>query len=187
MLKNELATVSRPRASSSEIARQWLVKFAEVCQKDFSSALASIWAEQLCDLAPDLLERCCGQLMKKWTSGFLPVPGNIRELAEQEIDAAKCEELRERAEEERCAALVNHERAIAYAEHKQRQRLLGPPCEPMPLPQPKLPPENRPVIATRERLEELARQAELIKQKYPSGNTVLKMASALAQVGESNQ
>lgn len=180
MPSNALSTISKPRASSSDVARQWLVKFAEICQREFTPALADLWAEQLRDIAPDLLERSCDQLMKKWTSGFLPAPGNIRELADQELRAAEFKEFLERQEQERRAALVNHGRAIAYAEHKQQQRLLGPPCEPIPLPQPKLPPENHPVIATRERIEELARQAEQMKAKYPPNDALLKMASALA-------
>ena len=131
MPSNALSTISKLRVSSSDVARQWLVKFAEICQREFTPALAEIWADQLRDIAPDLLERSCDRLMKKWSSGFLPVPGNIRELADQELRAAEREELQQREEQERRAALVNYERAIAYAEYKQQQRLLGPPPGPV--------------------------------------------------------
>jgi hypothetical protein len=75
---NGLSTISKPRALSSDIARQWLVKFGEMCQRDITSALAQIWVEQLRDVAPELLERACDRVAKTWTSGFLPTPGNVR-------------------------------------------------------------------------------------------------------------
>jgi len=49
-----------------------------------------------------------------------------------------------------------------------------------PLPPPKLPPENLPVIATRERLELLAKQAKQMKAKYPPNDVRMKQAEALA-------
>jgi hypothetical protein len=122
MPKIELSIVSGKQAlTSNELARQWLVKFAEVCQKDFSSALAGIWAEQLSDLDPELLNRSCDRLMKKWTSGFLPVPGNIRELAEQELRLAELQRLREQ----------NH--AELAETDCQPQRPLAPPAPESPI------------------------------------------------------
>jgi hypothetical protein len=67
-----------PDCFSGTIARQWLVKFGEICQKEVSSALFAIWDEQLRDIAPDLLDRACDKLAKTWQSGFLPTPGNVR-------------------------------------------------------------------------------------------------------------
>ena len=64
--------------SSSMIARQWLVKFGEICQKEVSSTLFAIWDEQLRDIPPELLDRACDRLAKTWQSGFLPTPGNVR-------------------------------------------------------------------------------------------------------------
>jgi hypothetical protein len=73
-----LSIISKPRASSSDVARQWLVKFAEVCQRELTPALTEIWVEQLRDIAPEILDAACDRLAKTWTSGFLPAPGNIR-------------------------------------------------------------------------------------------------------------
>ena len=78
MPNNGLSIISKPGDSSSDIARQWLVKFGEICQKEITSALAGIWAEQLGDIPADLLDRACDRLAKTWTSGFLPSPGNVR-------------------------------------------------------------------------------------------------------------
>ncbi len=78
MPNNALSTISKPQASSNDIARQYLVRFAEVCQREFTPSLAEIWSEQLRDLAPDLLQAACDRLMKTWTSGFLPTPGAVR-------------------------------------------------------------------------------------------------------------
>lgn len=78
MQTNALSPTCERPASSSEVARQWLVKFAEICQKPITPALAGIWAEQLSDIAPALLNCACDRLAKTWTSGFLPTPGNVR-------------------------------------------------------------------------------------------------------------
>lgn len=83
MPNRALSTTSKPLASSGEIARQWLVKFSEICQKDLSQALVQIWMEQLRDIAPDLLNQACDRLAKTWTSGFLPTPGNVRAQIDQ--------------------------------------------------------------------------------------------------------
>ena len=96
MPKSEIAIISARRASSGEIARQALVKFATICQKEFSPALANIWDEQLRDIEPDLLARACDQLMKKWNTGFLPVPGNIRREAEHIAEMDSWKKLQER-------------------------------------------------------------------------------------------
>jgi hypothetical protein len=80
---NALSAISKPRASCSDIARQWLVKFGEICQREVTPALAQIWDKQLCDIPPDLLERACNQVAKTWTSSFLPTPGNIRAVIDQ--------------------------------------------------------------------------------------------------------
>jgi hypothetical protein len=76
--KNVLATISARRVSADEVARQWLVKFAEICQREVTPQLSAIWANQLSDLAPDLLDHACDRLAKVWTSTFLPTPGAVR-------------------------------------------------------------------------------------------------------------
>jgi len=86
MLNGVLSTISKPvdsNSSSDIIARQGLMKFAEICQREFTPALANIWAEQLRDITPDLLERALDRVAKTWTSGFLPTPGNIRAVIDQ--------------------------------------------------------------------------------------------------------
>jgi hypothetical protein len=95
MLNSAQLTISGQPASSSETARQWLVKFAEICQRDVSPALVGIWAEQLGDIPADLLNRACDRLAKTWTSGFLPTPGNVQAQIENanswglELEAAE--------------------------------------------------------------------------------------------------
>jgi hypothetical protein len=78
-----LATTSKPRASSSEIARQALVIFGEICGREITRELAGIWASQLADIAPDLLQQACDRLAKTWTTSFLPTPGNVRAQIDQ--------------------------------------------------------------------------------------------------------
>jgi hypothetical protein len=78
MPNSVLATISKPRASSSDVARQWLVTFGEICGREITPALAAIWADQLGDIAPDLLHQACDQLAKTWSSNFMPTPGSVR-------------------------------------------------------------------------------------------------------------
>jgi hypothetical protein len=78
-----LAITSRLRASSSEIARQALVIFGEICGREITQELAAIWAAQLADIAPDLLQQACDRLAKTWTTSFLPTPGNVRAQIDQ--------------------------------------------------------------------------------------------------------
>jgi hypothetical protein len=80
---NAPLTILRQQASSSEVARQWLVRFGEICQREVTPVLAQIWEEQLRDITPELLERACDRIAKTWTSGFLPTPGNIRAAIDQ--------------------------------------------------------------------------------------------------------
>ena len=83
MHSSALVTTSRPRASSSEIARQALVIFGEICGREITHELAAIWAAQLADIAPDLLQQACDRLAKTWTTSFLPTPGNVRAQVDQ--------------------------------------------------------------------------------------------------------
>ena len=166
MPSSALSTISKPRASSSDVARQWLVKFAEICQREFTPALADIWAEQLRDIAPDVLDRACDRLMRRWTSGFLPVPGSIREIA---AEIQQIEERREREERDRRNALRTHQRAIAYAGQKQQENLLAPPPESAIDTTSPAPIRETPSVADVEgRAAELERQKRLIVQKHPN-------------------
>ena len=78
MQTNALVPIFERPDSSRDIARRGLVMFAEICQKSITSALSEIWAEQLCDIPPNLLVCAIDRLAKSWTSGFLPTPGNVR-------------------------------------------------------------------------------------------------------------
>jgi hypothetical protein len=79
MPTSALTTISKRRVlSSSEIARQRLVRFAEICQREIGSVLPSIWAEQLADIPPEKLNLACDRLEKTWRSGFLPTIGDVR-------------------------------------------------------------------------------------------------------------
>jgi hypothetical protein len=82
--RSELSLTSRqPVSRSGELAREWLVRFAEICQREITPALAAIWDEALRDVDADLLDRACRQLMGKWATNFLPTPGAIRALIDQ--------------------------------------------------------------------------------------------------------
>jgi hypothetical protein len=168
VLKNETAIISKPHASSSEVARQWLVKFAAICQKEFSSALANIWDEQLRDIEPSLLARACDQLMKKWTVGFLPVPGNIREEAKgiEVLEYMKRDAERQALEDRqrREQARLFYEQAIAYAEQKRQLQALE-----VELPKIDCGTVSEPVhvVDFEARKRELAQQVEEIFKKYP--------------------
>jgi hypothetical protein len=83
MPNSALVTTSKPRASSSDVARQWLVTFGEICGREITPALAAIWAGQLGDIAPDLLHQACDRLAKTWSSNFLPTPGSVRAQIDQ--------------------------------------------------------------------------------------------------------
>jgi hypothetical protein len=163
--KNELMPISKPQVSSSEIARQWLAKFAEICQKDITPALANIWAEQLGDIEPELLHRACDALMKKWDTGFLPVPGNVRAQAETLSLLARMEIA---SEQSRIRADEEHRRAIAYAEQK-RQLPAPKPSEPD---LPKIAPVAKParvarVVDFEKQKKLLQKQADEILKRFP--------------------
>jgi hypothetical protein len=70
MHNSVLVTTSKPRASSSDVARQWLVTFGEICGREISPALAAIWTDQLGDIPPDLLQQACDRLAKTWNTNF---------------------------------------------------------------------------------------------------------------------
>jgi hypothetical protein len=171
--KSELMPISKPQVSSSEISRQWLAEFAEICQKDITPALANIWAEQLGDIEPGLLHRACDALMKKWQTGFLPVPGNIRAEAET---LSLLAQMQTASEQSRMRAEEEHRRAIAYAQQKRQL--------PAPMPEPDLPkvvaPIAKPVrlmsvLDFEARTKCLQQQAELTRQKYATaGKEVAK-------------
>jgi hypothetical protein len=96
------------------------MQFAEVTQKEITPALANIWAEQLRDIPAEQLERCFDRLMKSWTSGFLPVPGNVRAIAKEENAAASFREMANQRQLEAKQAALEHQAAISYAEEKKR-------------------------------------------------------------------
>ncbi len=82
--------------TSSEVVRQWLVRFAAVTGKEASAALFDIWDEQLRDIAPDKLALACDRLMKTWRYPNLPLPADVRVQLDQADDKgleleAECE------------------------------------------------------------------------------------------------
>lgn len=163
-----IAQTSRPQALSSEIARQLLVTFATICQKEITNALVRIWDEQLSDIEPGLLKCAGDRLLKKWTSGFLPVPGNVREEAEQLRELAESDNERK---EQKNRALIEHERAIEHAERIRHQGQLrtdrGFPGTSTKK-QLATPPLLTQVVDIEDRRNELRAQAETILKNYPS-------------------
>jgi hypothetical protein len=70
--------ISSQRVTTSDLAREWLVKFGEITQQRVSSALVAIWIEQLSDLSPDVLASAFNRLAKTWAWPRLPTPGDVR-------------------------------------------------------------------------------------------------------------
>jgi hypothetical protein len=69
--------------SSSELARQWLLKFVALTGQEAGPVLFQLWSEHLQDIAPDLLNAACDRLMKTWRFPKLPLPGDIRAQCDQ--------------------------------------------------------------------------------------------------------
>jgi hypothetical protein len=88
--------------SASEIAlRQWFVRFAELKREEFHKPFIDLWCEALSDLEPGLIEFACRAYFRSMK--FFPMPGDIREIAEEEkqnrlIEVHRQEELRRNAE-----------------------------------------------------------------------------------------
>jgi hypothetical protein len=75
--------ISNQGLTSSEVIRQWLMKFVVVVGKPASPALFDIWDEQLRDIAPDKLDFAFDRLMNTWRYPNLPVPGDVRAQLDQ--------------------------------------------------------------------------------------------------------
>jgi hypothetical protein len=156
--------------------KKWLAIFAEHYRQPITelSALAYQVGMADLDLSPEDIDAGCQSALKM--AEFMPTVSMIRR--ECTFQRAERIGIREESAKFQQTWADLHARGLEYAKSIKEKS--------MPLPEPKLRPENRPVIATRERLEKLARQAEQIKQtpKYQRNDAVLKMASALASVGQ---
>ena len=64
--------------SSTEVAYQWIVKFAAITGKAAERVQQDIWAEALSDIPADRLNAACEHLMKTWRYPNLPMPGDVR-------------------------------------------------------------------------------------------------------------
>jgi hypothetical protein len=151
--------------------KKWLAIFAEHYRQGLTelSALAYQAGMADLDLSPEDVDAGCLSALQM--AEFMPTVSMLRrECTFQRTERVGIVE--ESAEFQEYWDEIRR-RGLEYAEAIKAKTA-------DPLPEPKLPPENRLVIATRERLEELARQAEQIKAKYPRNDALLKMASALA-------
>lgn len=92
--------------ASSRIARELLVQFAEITQREITPALSAIWDKQLGDLSADALAAAGDGLLKAWRSPYLPTPGDVR----AQIEGADKKGLALAAESE-------WERAVHFAKH----------------------------------------------------------------------
>lgn len=64
--------------SSTEVAYQWIVKFAAITGKAAERVQQDIWAEALNDIPPERLNAACERLMRTWRFPNLPLPGDVR-------------------------------------------------------------------------------------------------------------
>jgi hypothetical protein len=82
---NELA-VFAPRLASRpapEIAiRKWFVIFAELKREEFTKTFIDLWCEALSDLELEWIEFGCRVYFRSMK--FFPMPGDIREIVEEE-------------------------------------------------------------------------------------------------------
>lgn len=68
--------------TSKEIAKEGLMKFAEITRQRTTPALAKIWGEALQDVPAAILTKAIDSLVQTWELGFLPTPGNVRKRVE---------------------------------------------------------------------------------------------------------
>jgi hypothetical protein len=64
--------------SSTEVAYQWILKFAAITGKPADRVQQDIWAEALRDIPADRLNAACKRLMENWRLPNLPLPGDVR-------------------------------------------------------------------------------------------------------------
>src|SRR5260370_40614996 len=154
--------------------KKWLAIFAEPYRQALTELAALAYQAVLddLDLSPEDVDAGCLSALRM--AEFMPTVSMIRR--ECTFQRAERVGIAEESVQFQEAWADMHARGLKYAEAVKALTA-------DPLPEPKLRPENRPVIATRERLDELARQAELIKQKYPPNDVRLKQAEALAHAG----
>jgi hypothetical protein len=82
---SELAVSSSRLASKppSEITlRQWFVKFATLKREEFHKTFINLWCEALRDIEPHWIEFGCQLYFRSMK--FFPMPGDIREINDQE-------------------------------------------------------------------------------------------------------
>jgi hypothetical protein len=64
--------------SSTEVAYQWIVKFAAITGKAAERVQQDIWADALSDIPAERLNAACEQLMRTWRLPNFPLPGDVR-------------------------------------------------------------------------------------------------------------
>src|SRR5882724_8663526 len=102
MERNSLAMISPPPTSeqpgsSSDAIRQFLVKAGEVYGRPITSALVSIWIEELAEYSADKLAGMFRHVLRTWKPEYgktFPVPAEV--LAP--LDATAKKELASRAD-----------------------------------------------------------------------------------------
>jgi hypothetical protein len=91
-----LAVISRPlatRSESEQLLREWIVKFAEIAERELTSVWVDLWVEALRDLEPEWIEFGCRAYLRSMK--FFPKPGDIRELIELEKENRLAKEFAE--------------------------------------------------------------------------------------------
>lgn len=158
--------------------KRWLALFAEHYRQPISelSAVAYQVGMEGSDCTPADIEAGCTLALQR--AEFMPTVALIRrecELQKFHRTIKEIDVLEETESEERKAKWEEmHQRNKEYCESIKAKT-----ADPLPPPVVKREPVE--VIATPERLNELAKQAEIIKRKYPPNDIRLKQAEALAE------
>jgi hypothetical protein len=87
MQTSAITAISPLPVSTSTILREWVVKFASLAEKEVSKPFIALWCEALSDLEPEWIDFACRKYMRSMK--FLPKPGDIREIVEQEQRALR--------------------------------------------------------------------------------------------------
>jgi len=79
---------SQSPLSSTEVAYQWILKFAAITGKVAERIQQDIWVEALSDIPAHRLNAACKRLMESWRLPNLPLPGDVRAQLEGADDKA---------------------------------------------------------------------------------------------------
>lgn len=169
MPTNAIATISsKPIFRSTDtLLREWVVKFASIAEKGLSKPFITLWCEALSDLEPEWIEFACRQYMRSMK--FMPKPGDIREIIETEKrnrSSGKVSAAGAAAEPHSPEESERQWKSARAAGETYRANIRDHVLTIADLSKTVVKPEPAPIIATKERLDFLARQKCELEAKY---------------------